>query len=493
MLHISDIKKYRRCPRLYYLSKDKKSVYQPYLRHDEELTKLVVAYFGIKDYYLGKMGDDPSRVLNEINDHSWYVKARFEYKGLRIKVPFLHRNGDGFDIYFVVFAPYPKDEDIDFYRANIWVLVNNGISVKGIYIVHLNADYIRGDNLDLKELFVVHDHLYRQNKPARPLKERIGDDYDLSKIIEQIDKGDLSLFKPEKRRACKMRGVCEFYDECFKEELEDDSIEFLVSSQYKKQMQQLGINYMRDVEGEYLEGTRVQYAQIMASRNRGLFLDKLALKHWLDTFKDQKLAFIDFEWETYIIPPYRGLKAYEHVSFQYSLHVLKKDGSLTHREFIATGDCREDFIRSLLKDVPLDAKLIAYNAKGAEMIRIRELIRQFPQYTLPLNDLLERFIDMSVPFTEGMVYDIKMRGNFSVKSLLQVVSDMNYHNLAISNGMDAVYKWRLLDRNELEDEGKEVMDKLSEYCSLDSYSLYLVYKWLLDMVYPNIKENQYEN
>ena len=64
MFHISDIKKFKKCPRLYYLSIDSVSEFQPYLRNDEELTTLIIKYLGIDNYYLGVRGDDNQRVLS---------------------------------------------------------------------------------------------------------------------------------------------------------------------------------------------------------------------------------------------------------------------------------------------------------------------------------------------------------------------------------------------------------------------------------------------
>ena len=118
------------------------------------------------------------------------------------------------------------------------------------------------------------------------------------------------------------------------------------------------------------------------------------------------------------------------------------------------------------------------------MIRIRELAEQFPEYASLLNQILENFIDMSFPFIGGLVYDTRMRGNYSVKSLLNVVSDYSYHDLTIHDGMDAVYEWRKIDRGEDVDQ-LYIENSLIEYCSMDSYALYLIYCWLLDIINNN--------
>lgn len=481
MYHISDVKRFVKCPRLYYLSLENKPEFVPFLRNDEELTELIVAKFKIDNYYQGQRGDDPKRVIDSLNDYEWFVKSRFEYDDLRIKIPFMHKVDDGFDIYFALFGLFPKADDVDFYASNIWVLENNNIKINNIYIVHLNADYVLHDKLNPDELFIISDCFYNvANHPAVNIKKKIySRKKDLTVTLHEMRKGDLNMYLPVRKRACKAKNICPFYTDCFGEDekLEDDSILTLVSSQHKNKMFESGIRLLKDADPKLVEGNACQYAQILASKNGGLFFDYQPLKAWMDDLKDQTLAFIDFEWERYLVPPFEGLKPYDVVCFEYSLHVLYPDGKMIHKAFIGTRDCRIEFIESMLANVPKDATLIAYNAVGAEMLRIKELAEQFPEYAKDLLDLNKRFVDMSFPFISGMVYDIRMRGNYSVKSLLGVVSNLTYKDLEISDGMEAVYKWRMVDREEVENQ-EEVIHELIEYCSLDTYSLVLIYKWL---------------
>lgn len=487
MFHISDIKKFKKCPRLYYLSIDSVSEFQPYLRNDEELTALIIKYLGIDNYYLGVRGDDNQRVLSEIDNFEWFVKARFEYNDLRVKIPFLHKTENGFDLYFTLYALYPHDDDADYYRYNIWVLEKLGIRINNISIIHLNANYVLGDSLDVNELFITSKNFYNtKNHPSSDIREKIYEKkVDLDEIITEMKINSLDDYQPIRKRACKAKNLCSYYENCFgkDEELPDDSIQYLVSSQFKQQMYQEGIRHLKDADTARLEGTRCQYAQIMASRNGGLYYDYYPLKTWMESLH-KPIAFIDFEWERYIVPPFKGLKPYDVVCFEYSLHILDEEGNLKHNTYIGTRDCRREFIESLINDIPSNASIIAYNAIGAEMIRIRELAEQFPEYASLLNQILENFIDMSFPFIGGLVYDTRMRGNYSVKSLLNVVSDYSYHDLAIHDGMDAVYEWRKIDRGEDVDQ-LYIENSLIEYCSMDSYALYLIYCWLLDIINNN--------
>ena len=98
MYHISDIKKYLRCERLYFFSKDDNNAFRPYLRFDENIVELLLEYFGIREYYEGVRNDPGDRFFNEIDNYEWFVHPRFVDGELRINIPFMHRKGEIYDL-----------------------------------------------------------------------------------------------------------------------------------------------------------------------------------------------------------------------------------------------------------------------------------------------------------------------------------------------------------------------------------------------------------
>ena len=112
--------------------------------------------------------------MKALLNYEWLMKARFEYGGLRIKVPFLHRKDNGFDLYFLFVGLFPRSDDMQFYRDTVWVLNSLGIPLNDYYMIHLNADYVRGDTLDPKQLFVVTEYFYNNRRHhGKLLKEAI--------------------------------------------------------------------------------------------------------------------------------------------------------------------------------------------------------------------------------------------------------------------------------------------------------------------------------
>ena len=486
MYHISDVKKYLRCPLLFYNHvHNREDVYRPYVRLDEKLTELARQKLKVEEYFLGQKNDDKQLAIDALKQYDWLMKARFEYDNLRIKVPFLHRTSLGYDVYFVYCGNYPKNDDILFYALTIWVLKNNHIYINNCYIMHFNANYVRQDELDPDELFIISDCFYNDsNSKQYNIKDSIFSkmrNYSIVlKEMEAIENGDKP--NPLRTNKCTKRSKCLYYDECFKEEkeIEANSILTLVTSQYKYKMYESGIRYLKDANIDMLEGTNQQYAQIQADKDGGIFVDKHALKGWLANIH-YPISFIDFEWDTYAIPPYKGMRPYDVLCFEYSIHVLNEDGSIDHHEYLGTHDCRQKLIESMIANLGKKGSIIAYNANGAEKIRLKEMIAQFPQYANELWHIYYRMEDLQIPFMMGMVYNVQMRGTYSLKTLMSILDDKAYRSLDINQGMEAVFNWRQIDYGE-DVNSEEVIEHLKQYCAMDTYAMIVVFKKLQELV-----------
>ena len=76
MYHISDIKRFLRCERLYFYGKDENSVFKPYLRADANTVDLLKELFDITECYEGVRNDPADRVLSELNNFEWLWMVR---------------------------------------------------------------------------------------------------------------------------------------------------------------------------------------------------------------------------------------------------------------------------------------------------------------------------------------------------------------------------------------------------------------------------------
>ena len=483
MYHISDLKKFNRCHRIFMLDKiSEKTPFQNFVRLDDEVTALAAKKIGAENYFVGERGDDPKRAIKALGSYEWLMKARFEYGGLRIKVPFLHRVNEGYDLYFLFIGLFPRSEDMQFYCDTVWVLEHLNIPLNHYYMIHLNADYVRGDELDPKQLFIVSDHFYNHSRHAgKNLKEAIQNSMqDVSLVVNAMDEISLRPIEmPVRTSKCAGRQKCRYYEVCFPNEktVADDSILTLSGSQYRYVMEQEGLESLAQADHNRIEGSSMQYAQIMADKNGGLFADRMALNAWLNEIV-YPVTFLDFEWECFAIPPYKGMKPYDVLLFEYSIHTLQRDGTMDHQVYLSTHDDRKDLAEHLLHDIPPYGTIIAYNANGAEKLRIQELAELLGEYKERLLKLNQRMIDLQMPFEKGLVYDVRMRGGWSLKSIMNMLEGNSYQELNIHEGMEAVFEWRHLDREEEGIDRKKIIEALKAYCSMDSYATAVVFQWL---------------
>jgi hypothetical protein len=489
MYHHSDLRRFYYCPRLFWsVNREAPEAFRRYVRMDRPISDCLIDRLNIKNAFTATRGIDVSVVFNAMETHDWILKGRFEADGLRVKIPAIHKVAEGWDVYFTYMGNLPKADDVRFYANHCWVLQRLGIKINEIYIVHFNANYIRTGDLDVNACLSVSATFYRPNGKAhveitRKVKERL---HDLKPALDAMYEVDSWDDYPITLKECPYTVRCDHYEKCFysQQPLLDNSVVFLSQSNRRQEMIEQGIERMSDIPLEMIEGARIQFAQIMADKLGGLFADRFALSHWIKQTLPGPVSFLDFEWDTYALPPYDGMRPFDVLPFQYSLHILENN-TLKHLEFLGTQDCRQGFVETLLKDLPPHGTIYAYNAMGAEAIRLRELARQFPQYAKELEAIVDRMRDLAVPFIGGLVYDLKMRGNFSLKKIIQAINpDLSYSRLSIQHGMEAVYQYREMEDSEDEDDGQSKKELL-EYCSMDTYAMVEVYRWLIGLTGQN--------
>lgn len=465
--HLGDVKSYRSCPRLFFLmQRTFRTPYFSFIQLPMSLKEALIQKVKASDYALGYRGMDATSSFALYQAHVWSFNLRFEAKGLRVKVPGLYRGPEGTQLYFTSLSMNPRIEDKNYFASILWVLQQNGIEISKIQVMYLNKDYIRQDGLDIDACFHLSSDFIKNTGHNQGdilehcLKRPPSYEEDLLQMaaVDACDTFELSL------EECPLKEKCEAFETCFKAE------HTLVRQHQLERLVERGL----DPKETDQPLSRTDYAQIQAFITQKRFVDFISLKNWLNNVSHPTLTFVDFEWDTYGLPPYAGMHPMDVLPFQFSMHIKTQEG-LQHREFLGDGDCREAFIQSFLNHIPSEGPIFAYNAFGAEVIRLQHLARQFPVYEEALNDVIARFVDLASLFVGGVIYDEKMQGSFSLKNLIKAIDpDLSYETLAIKHGMEAVMHYRTLQ----DEEGDEVKRQaLLSYCHMDTLAMVKVFEW----------------
>lgn len=484
MIHLSDIRKYERCPALLWRSAHEPQPYFPFLHPSRPMSELCKAYFGLHEHFEGHTGDDPGRALAALDHADTLINARFAAQGVRVKIPLMRKSENGYLVYFVYCSCAPRESEAQLISDHLSVLQTLEIPVADVRILCLDPDYVRAGELDVHQLITEEEHLFNAHgHPVHTIRELCAP---LRRDLQELaDACEASLSLPQcpqfaRTAACTRGRRCAYFDSCFVPAA-DDSILYLQQSSQKLAMHHEGIIRMADADPERIEGLRFQFAQIMAARNGGLFVDRPALRQWLDDCVHHPITYLDFEWDTYAIPPYEGMRPFDVLCFQFSMDIESGEGAeLVHHEFLGDGDCREAFILALLAHVPASGTILVFNMEGAEKLRLRQLARQFPQHADALAALCARMVDLSLPFASGTVHHVRMHGMYSLKVLTEIFAGRSYHELDIENGMEAVRAHRMLEAGT--EDAAQIRAQLSAYCGMDTYAEYLLYHALRRLV-----------
>ncbi len=484
MYSILDVKNYDLCEKYFWFTKNKDEPSSSMIHYHEDFMSLCKELLMISHAYDARESSilDIKQVLES---ETAVVHASFTYYHLQITIPIMIKGESGWNIYFPYEVCYLQEEEIQYIADHVHVLASFAIPIEGIYIIYLQANYERDDSLELSQLFKISEYIHSSNGGSKKkIKDLVSSlDRDLFSYQQRMDTCMKNkVMKNKHMNQCRKGMKCPYYRTCLSSIEKDTSILLLNSCTHRLEMYEEGILDMKDTDINRIEGTKLQYAQIMAARLNGIYCDTYAIKTWIDECIQYPISYLGFTGDTFTIPPYPRMKPYDTLCFQYSLHIEDAQGTqLQHRQFLGTGDCRIAFIEQLLHDIPTEGSIMVFHMEGAEKLHLKKLAIQFPQYRDALYGLCDRIVDLSLPFFSGSLYDNRMRGQYSLKVLRSLYSNEDYSHLPISNAFEAVKKWRRLEAlNGIE---KEQMKKeLYAYGKMDTYTKYNLFHAIKDIV-----------
>lgn len=417
-------------------------------------------------------------------------EASFAHEGNYCAVDILHRTPDGWAIYEVKSSSSSVGDEVNDpdkfvkYAVDIayqrWLLEQCGVNVTGTFLVTLNRDYVRQDDLDIQQLFNVLD-----------LKNLVNNEYvkvaanvvRAMKVLQQSDEPTKSVGEH-----CSNPYGCAFWDYCAGQQgvkKDEPSVFDLYRLSGKKKLAYLNAGKITfdDIKNEKL--STIQRTQVDCTLGGTQYIDKAGIKDFLNGLS-YPLYFLDFETMMPPVPEFNGTKPYQQITFQYSLHYIEKPGGeLKHSEFLAKSDGkdpRRELAEALCGDIPEDACTLAYN-DPFEKGRIRELAAIYPDLRGRLMNIHDHIQDLLVPFKSGFYYVPAMGGSFSIKSVLPALfpddPQLDYHNLdeLVQNGGDAMTIFPQIAKM-TPDKAEAARQALLEYCHLDTLAMVKVWEKL---------------
>lgn len=388
-------------------------------------------------------------------------EAAFSHNDVFVKVDILQKGQQGWEIFEVKSSTEIKDVYLDDSAIQYYVLTGSGLPVSKVFLVHINNQYIREGEIDPKSLFTVNDitDIVKDKQPY--IAEKI------SKMMEMLssDMPDIDIGE-----YCDKPYQCDFQGHCWQHIPQDSVFDLRRKGVKKYGLYRQGIIEMKDVPLDILN--KSQRLQVEAFLNKNEKIDKDALRAFFDKLF-YPMCFMDFETFYTAIPLFDGIRPYQQVPFQYSLHIQNSEGAeLKHFEYLAepSKDPRSELIVKLIGAIPQKSCIITYT--DFETKRLLDLAEWFPEYKKKIESLIENIRDLSLPFKKMDYYHWQMNGSYSIKDVLPVlVPDMSYKGMVISNGGMAIDAYFAMSSSSDLQEIENIRRNLLEYCKLDTLAM----------------------
>lgn len=163
-----------------------------------------------------------------------------------------------------------------------------------------------------------------------------------------------------------------------------------------------------------------------ANMHDGVYVDVPGLKAEMANWKFP-LHMIDFETTAVALPFYKGMRPYEQVAFQFSHHIIKRDGSIHHAgQYLNTAKHHFpnfDFVRELKRQLEGDDGTIFRYAAHENSI-LRDIHKQLEASSEPDKEELMSFIDSITHYKDGKTDVV---GRRDMVDLLVIVRRYYYH------------------------------------------------------------------
>jgi hypothetical protein len=399
-------------------------------------------------------------------------EAAFLEDGVRIRVDVLQRvNDSAWNLIEVKSSTKVKKEHVPDVAVQWHVLQSAGLSVSLAGIMHINNQYVYdGRNLDLNSFLTFSD----QTEEALSQQGVIPSQ--LAALKDMLGKSLPPDILPSPH--CKKPYLCNFWKHCTQAMPEYWVVnEKGISEKIQKELRAMGVEDMRDIPADFPLSAIQQLRRDCVVNQKEYIAPELGG----ELMKvEHPIHFLDFETIGPAIPKYGGTRPYQTVPFQWSNHIMHKNGNIEHQEYLCLEDKdpREEFAETLLKALGEKGSIVVYTTyeKGV----LEGLVEYLPHYRARLHAVIDRLYDLHV-VVKNHYYHPEFHGSFSLKAVLPaVVPEMEYDGMAIQEGQMASLQYlRMIDRETPPEEKEKIKKDLLTYCAQDTMAMVRISEELL--------------
>ena len=362
-------------------------------------------------------------------------------------------------------------EDVAF---QVSVLNRAHIPLGHYFVIHLNKEYVRSGELDINKLLEKDDVTDKvmERLPEVEKQMEVAREY-LNKETEPV--GGCECVYHSRSKHCTTFKYSNAH-------VPDYSVHDLsrISEKKLSDLIESGIFDLEDVPDDF-KLSEIQQNQLLTHRRQKAIVDKNKIAELLDGLKFP-LYFFDYEAFAPAIPMFDGYSPYKPIPFQFSLHILDSiDAKMRHVEFLheERTDPSSKVAEMLKENLSRKGTVIVWN-KSYEATINKNIGLRLPEYVTLMQQINDSLFDLRDIFQGQHYVHHGFKGSTSIKKVLPIIApELQYAALSIHEGGQAADAWwTMVSPATSSDESKQIAADLKEYCGLDTFAMYVIWKHL---------------
>ncbi|MBN2319876.1 MAG: DUF2779 domain-containing protein [Acidobacteria bacterium] len=462
----TDFLQYRNCPKSLWLLKHDPENY-PEGEFSAFLRKLIREGYEVESYVQKYFKNAGERIVE-------FQRVFETDDGLYARADILEQTSDGKTIlYEVKSSTRVKTDNTHNHLKDACFqkicAVRAGLNLDKVFLVHLNGEYVRKGDIEPEQLLVFVDVTKDIEHITSETEKEINDALELLKQTD-IDKNSCTCLHKSRTNHCDTFSI-------FNPNVPIPSIYSIPRLNATKRDDLIAkqIFALGEIPDDYPLSDN-QRIVINAAKNARPQINMGEIQRFLSQLVFP-LYFFDFETFASAVPLIDGTSPHKHFPVQYSLHIMQKDGSLTHREFLERQrSLPSHLVEQMQEDIGIEGSIVSWHA-SFEKTQNNEMTKLFPDKNDFLMDINKRMVDLEELFKSAYV-DARFDGSTSIKKVLPVICPcLNYEDLQVQEGSVAMEAWQRMVNAE-EEEAKKIANDLLLYCERDTFAMVEIYRFL---------------
>lgn len=408
-----------------------------------------------------------------------FLQGRVEVNSITCIFDVLERNSSGtYNLYEIKSSTKAKPEHEHDLAFQTLVLERAGLSIEKMFVIHANGGYVRNADIDPSQI----TETVEVSSTVRSLMDFTAEE--VEKAVAVMAMPIMPDPSPRFARNGSFKEWLKIYRSLV-DEIGPDSIYRVNAFGASKigELEDIGVTELTQIPEDFSLSPKL-LALVESSKRNERIINNEAIGEFLSKLQ-YPLYFLDYETFAGVVPAFDGLRPYQHVPFQYSLHVLQSpNAEVQHKEYLHTENTLsvEPFLKQLALDIGPDGSVIVW-CQIFERGRNIEMAAMKPTFYNFLHNLNDRVVDLMLPFSHSWFVDKGFRASASIKDVLPVlVPELSYKDLNIHGGNTAQRVWMETVLSGKNQERKDqIMEDLRKYCELDTLAMVKIWEVLCNV------------